>query len=165
MWKLRWTGSFAGTHSGIVQQAGTTNTSQSYSTTLASRHLSGSAGYANSTGSGVLTPAGIAPLPVPNLTPLVLFGGKSYNFSLGSSPIRRLIVSASYSVSHGNTNSPDLVSSYHTKSLNTLVQYRFRQMGFVGGYSNLQQGFSLVGGQPFNGTTFYVGINRWFDFF
>ena len=165
MWKLRWTGSFAGTHSGIVQQAGTTNTSQSYSTTLASRHVSGSAGYANSTGSGVLTPAGIAPLPVPNLTPLVLFGGKSYNFSLGSSPIRRLIVSASYSVSHGNTNSPDLVSSYHTKSLNTLVQYRFRQMGFVGGYSNLQQGFSLVGGQPFNGTTFYVGINRWFDFF
>jgi hypothetical protein len=165
IWKLRWSGAFAGSHSGIVQQAGTANRSESYSTTLGSRHVTGSASYSTSSGSGLLTPVGIAPPPVPTLTPLILFGGKSYSFSLGSSPIRRLTMSGSYSVSHGNTTSPDLASSYHTKSLNALVQYRYRQMGFTGGYSRLQQGFNLSGGKPFDGSTFFVGVNRWFDFF
>lgn len=165
IWKVRWTGAFAGTHSGFVQQAGSSNSSESFSTSLSSRHITGSAGYSNSTGIGVLTPVGIAPPPSPNLTNQVLFGGKNYNFSLGSSPIRRLILSASYSTSHGNTISPTLASTYHTKSLNALVQYRYRQMGFTGGYNRLQQGFSLAGGKPFDGSTFYVGVNRWFDFF
>jgi hypothetical protein len=165
IWKLRWTGAFAGSHSGYVQQAGTSNSSESFSTSLSSRHLTGSAGYSNSNGIGVLTPTGVAPPPVPGLNQQILFGGKSYNFSLGSSPIRRLILSGSYSVSHGNTTSPDLATSYHTKSLNALVQYRYRQMGFTGGYNRLQQGFSLSGGRPFDGSTFYVGVNRWFDFF
>jgi hypothetical protein len=165
IWKLRWTGAFAGTHSGLVQQAGTLNSSESYSTSLGSRHLTASAGYSNSSGIGVLTPIGVAPPPVPNLTSQLLFGGKSYNFSLGSSPIRRLILSGSYSTSHGNTTSPSLASSYNTKSLNVLVQYRLRQMGFTGGYNRLQQGFSLTGARPFDGSTFYVGVNRWFDFF
>lgn len=165
IWKVRWSGSFAGTHSGYVQQARDSNSSQSYSTTLFGRYVTATAGYSNANGSGVLTPAGIAPLPTPTLTPQLLFGGKSYNFSVGSSPVRHLIISGSYSVSHGSTTGPDLVTSYHTKSLNGLAQYRFRQMGFVGGYSRLQQGFSLAGGPPFDGTTFFLGINRWFDFF
>ena len=166
IWRLRWTGAYAGSHSGIVQQAGTSNSTQSFSTSLGSHHLTGSAGYSTSSGSGLLTPVGVEQPPVPNLTPLILFGGKSYNFSLGSSPIRRLILSGSYSVSHGNTTSPDLATSYHTKSMNALVQYRFRQMGFTGGYTRLQQGFSLTpGGKPFDGSTFFVGVNRWFDFF
>jgi len=164
-WKVRWTASFAGSHSGVVQQAGNSNSSESFSTGLFSRHLSGSAGYSTSSGSGVITPAGIGPQPVPGLTPLILFGGKSYNFSLGSSPIRRLTMSASYALAHGNTTSPDLVTSYRTKSFNALIQYRFRQMGFTGGYSRLQQGFGGTGVKPFDGSTFYVGINRWFDFF
>jgi Outer membrane protein beta-barrel family len=165
IWKLRWSGAFAGTHSGYVQQAGTSNRSESFSTSLGSRHLTGSAGYSNSNGIGVLTPTGFTPPPVPILSQQILFGGKNYNFSLGSSPIRRLTISASYSTSHGNTTSSDLASSFHTRSLNALVQYRFRQMGFTGGYSQLHQGFSLAGGKPFEGTTFFVGVNRWFDFF
>jgi hypothetical protein len=165
IWKLRWTGAFAGTHSGIVQVAGTSNSSESVSTSLGSRHLTATAGYSNSSGIGILTPIGVAAPPVPNLTQQMLFGGKNYNFSLGSSPIRRLIISGSYSVSQGNTTSPNLFSSYHTKSLNAVVQYRFRQMGFTGGYNRLQQGFSLAGNKPFDGTTFFVGVNRWFDFF
>jgi hypothetical protein len=164
-WKLRWSGAFAGTHSGFVQQAGSSNSSESYSTSLSSRHLTGSAGYSNSSGIGVLTPGGVVGPPVP-LTQETLFGGKTYNFSLGSSPIRRLILSGSYSLSHGNTTSSALASSYRTKSLNALLQYHFRQMGFTAGYSRLQQGFGQAAGtQPFDGTTFYVGVNRWFNFF
>jgi hypothetical protein len=165
IWRLRWTGTFTGGHSGFVQQAGSSNSSASYSTSLGSRHLTGSAGYSSSSGMGVLTPIGVAPPPEPGPAQQILFGGKNYNFSVGSSPIRRLILSASYSMSHGNTTSPSLATSYHTKSLNALVQYRYRQMGFTGGYSRMQQGFSVVGGKPFDGTTFFVGVNRWFDFF
>ena len=162
---LRWTGAFAGTHSGFVQQAGSSNRSESYSTSLSSRHLTGSAGYSDASGVGILTPTGIIGPPEPNLSQQVLFGGKSYTLSLGSSPIRRLILSASYSLSHGNTTSSALASSYRTKSFNALVQYRYRQMGFTGGYNRLQQGLGQPGIAPFDGSTFYVGVNRWFDFF
>ena len=165
IWKLRWTGAFTGTHSGFVQQAGSSNSSESFSTGLGSRHLTFGAGYSNSTGIGVLTPTGVAPPPVPIPGQQILFGGKTYNFTVGSSPIRRLILSGSYSDSHGNTTSPTLASSYQTKSLNALVQYHFRQMGFTAGYNRLQQGFGQTGVKPFDGTTFYVGVNRWFDFF
>src|ERR1019366_5124207 len=164
-WKLRWTGAFTGTHSGFVQQAGSSNNSQSFSTGLGSRHLTFGAGYSNSTGIGVLTPTGVAPPPVPIPGQQILFGGKTYNFTVGSSPIRRLTLSGSYSDSHGNTTSSTLASSYQTKSLNALVQYHFRQMGFTAGYNRLQQGFGQTGVKPFDGTTFYVGVNRWFDFF
>jgi len=162
---LRWTAAIAGTHSGFVQQAGSSNNSESLSTSLSSRHLTASAGYSNSTGIGILTAVGVIGPPVPTPTDEILFGGKNYNFSIGSSPIRRLILSASYSISHGDTTSSTLVSSYRTKSLNALVQYRFRQMGFTGGYNRLQQGFGQTGVAPFDGTTFYVGVNRWFNFF
>ncbi len=165
IWKLRWTGAFTGTHSGFVQQAGSSNNSESFSTGLGSRHLTFGAGYSNSKGIGVLTPIGVAPPPVPIPGQQILFGGKTYNFTVGSSPIRHLILSASYSDSHGNTTSPTLASSYQTKSLNALVQYHFRQMGFTAGYNRLQQGFGQTGVKPFDGTTFYVGVNRWFDFF
>jgi len=164
-WKLRWTGSFTGSHSGFVQQAGSSNNSQSFSTGLGSRHITFGAGYSNSTGIGVLTPTGVAPPPVPIPGQQILFGGKTYNFTVGSSPIRRLTLSGSYSDSHGNTASPTLASSYQTKSLNALVQYHFRQMGFTAGYNRLQQGFGQTGVKLFDGTTFYVGVNRWFDFF
>jgi hypothetical protein len=165
IWKLRWTGAFTGSHSGFVQQAGSGNRSESFSTGLGSRHITFGAGYSTSSGVGVLTPVGITPTSVPTAQQ-ILFGGKNYNFTVGSSPIRRLILSASYSESHGNTTSPTLATSYRTKSMNALVQYRFRQMGFTGGYSRLQQGFGqAAGARPFDGTTFFVGVNRWFDFF
>jgi hypothetical protein len=165
-WKLRWTGAFAGSHSGFVQQAGASNSSESFSTSLGSRHFTAGAAYSNSSGIGILTPAGVIGPPIPNATNQLLFGGKNYNFSLGSSPIRRLVLSGSYSISHGDTLSPFLASSYRTKSLNALVQYRFRQMGFTGGYSRLQQGFGQAAGtRPFDGSTFFVGVNRWFSFF
>ncbi len=165
IWRLRWTGAFTGGHSGFAQQAGSSNSSESFSTGLGSRHITLGAGYSNSTGIGLLTPTGVAAPPVPNLAQQILFGGKSYNFTLGSSPIRYLTLSGSYSISHGNTTSPSLATSYQTKSLNTLVQYHFRQMGFTAGYSRLQQGFGQTGVTPFDGTTFYVGVNRWFSFF
>jgi hypothetical protein len=104
-------------------------------------------------------------VPSPILTQEILYGGKTYSFSLGSSPISCLIITGSYSVSKGNTTSPTLASTYDTKSANALVQYRFRQMGFTGGYSRLIQGFNLTGGPPFDSSSFFVGANRWFNFF
>ena len=164
---LRWSGTVSGTHSGIPQYAGTSNNSEGFSTSLGSRHLTGSASYSRSNGNGVLTPLGVAPSPVPSpvLTQEILYGGKTYSFSVGGSPISRLIITGSYSVSRGNTTSPTLASTYDTKSTNVLVQYRFRQMGFTGGYSRLIQGFNLTGGPPFDSSSFFVGVNRWFNFF
>jgi len=165
--RLRWSGTFTGTHSGIPQYAGTTSNSEGFSTSLGSRHVTGSASYSRSNGNGVLTPLGVTPSPVPSplLTQEILYGGKTYSFSVGSSPIARLIITGSYSVSRGNTTSPTLASTYNTKSANALVQYRFRQMGFTGGYSRLIQGFNTTGGPPFDSSSFFVGVNRWFNFF
>lgn len=165
--RLRWTGSFTGTHSGIPQQAGTTSHSEGFATSLGSRHVTGSASYSQSNGNGLETALGVTPSPVPSpiLTQVILYGGKTYSFSVGSSPISRLILTGSFSASTGNTNSPTLASTYNTKSATGLVQYRFRQMGFTGGYSRLIQGFNTTGGPPFDSSSFFIGVNRWFNFF
>lgn len=165
--RLRWSGTVSGTHTAIPQYAGTSNNSEGFSTSLGSRYITGSGSYSRSNGNGLLTPTGVTPSPVPSpiLTQEILYGGKTYSFSVGSSPINRLIITGSYSVSRGNTTSPTLASTYDTKSANALVQYRFRQMGFTGGYSRLIQGFNTTGTLPFDSSSFFVGVNRWFNFF
>jgi hypothetical protein len=45
------------------------------------------------------------------------------------------------------------------------VQYQYRQMFFTGGYSRFIQGFSASGTAPAQLNSFYVGVQRWFNFF
>jgi predicted porin len=154
----------------LTQQAGTANTSQSYNASMGyGVWLTGTGSYSKSDGQAIETGAGLVPVPVP--TPIIpsslvsLFGGDSYSFGLSSTPVKKLIIGASYAKSLSNTSTDSITSENQNTELNTLIQYQFRKLNFVSGYARLEQGFSGSGSPPETLVTYYAGISRWFNFF
>jgi len=167
--RLVWNGTAAGSKSIVNEIQGTNTLTQTYSTGLSSRWLGVSAGYSKSSGLGLFTAQGIAPLPTgvpPTLLPsTVLYGGRTYSVGVGGSPARRLTYSASFADSRSNTQNGALSSFNHTQEGNAYLQYKFRKVFFTAGYSRLLQGFSASPLPPALVNTYYVGLSRWFNFF
>jgi len=165
-----WSASASATKTGLTEQPGTTSSSDSYTTGLSySRWISVSGTYAKSSGNAIETGTGLiaAPIPSPVLPSnlLILYGGKSYAFGLGSNPLRRLTLTASFAKATSNTDLGGIGSWNNTEQINTLFQYQFRKMYLTGGYSRLLQGFSASGTPPANVSSFFIGVSRWFNFF
>jgi hypothetical protein len=167
--RLVWNGTAAGSKSIVNEIQGTNSLSQTYSTGLSSRWLGANVGYSRSSGLGLFTAQGIAPLPTgvpPTLLPsTVLYGGRTYSVGVGGSPARRLTYSASFADSRSNTQNGALSSFNHTQEGNAYLQYKFRKVFFTVGYSRLLQGFSGSPLPPALVSTYYVGLSRWFNFF
>ena len=96
---------------------------------------------------------------------LIVFSGKSYSFGLASNPKRRLTIASSFARAYGNSNVAGILSSNNTEQVNVLFQYQFRKMYLTGGFSKLNQGFSVSGTTPEKISAFYFGVSRWFNFF
>jgi len=164
-----WSANAVGTKTKFSNSLGSENTSQSYSTALTLKRLSFSGSYGKADGTSFLTPTGLTPItnPVPILTPMqeVLFGGKSYSFGASTSPLRGLVLSGSYSLTKSNTLANSATSQNTTAQLNTMLQYKVRQLWITGGYLRLQQGFSITGQPAASYSSFFMGITRWFKFF
>ena len=168
-----------GARTAITQQAGTANSSQNYNAGLGyGSWLSATGSYSKSSGQALATGAGLVPVPIPSpvLPPglVSLFGGDSYAFSLASSPVRKLLLSASYAKALSNTSSQTItpantllvIASSNTNSqFNSLVQYQYRKLYFTSGYARLEQGFSIAGSKPEIISSYYMGLSRWFNFF
>jgi len=166
-----------GSRTGLTQQADTLSSSQSYSASTGyRRYITATGSYAKASGQALATGAGLVtvPVPSPTLPPgvLSLFGGDSYGFSLASTPMKRLVLSASYSRSISNTSSEatdsgqlTFASANSNNQFNSLVQYQYRKLYFTSGYARLQQGFSITGSKPETISSYYMGISRWFNFF
>jgi hypothetical protein len=168
--RIVWTAAAAASHSAIVDQPHTGNGSQSYSTSLGARRLTLSAAYAKSNGYGLLSGNGIT-LP-PGLPPgvippewLLFYGGSSYSFGLGTSPIRHMTIGASFSRADSNTVSGLTFSANHTEQVNANGNYVFRKLTFTAGYGRLVQGFSATGLPASNVNSIYFGVSRYFNFF
>ncbi|HUO26349.1 MAG TPA: hypothetical protein VMU61_11840 [Candidatus Aquilonibacter sp.] len=167
---LTWNAGVSAGHSGLTIQQGTKNSSESYTTGLGISHFITATGtYSKSSGIGIETTSGVAQNPVlePVVTPsaLILFGGDSYGIGLGSSPVRRLTIAASYARANSNTSFDSVASKAMNTQYNTFFQYQFRKMYLTGGFSRLQQGFNTTGTVPAVVSSFYVGVSRWFNFF
>jgi hypothetical protein len=167
--QLVWSGSAGFSKTGLTAQKDTGNSSVSYSTGLGyGRWIGVNGSYSRSDGHGLITGAGINPVPLPPILPeslLVLYGGKSYGFSISSMPIRHMTLSGGFSKGNTSTFNAGLGSSNSIQQWNTLVDYQFRKMHLVGGYARLVQGFSASGTPPSEVSSFYIGVNRWFNFF
>lgn len=168
--RIVWSASAAGSHSVLTNEAGTGNGGESYSTSLGARRLTLSASYAKLNGYGILSGNGITPLPSlpPGAIPpewLLLYGGSGYSFSLGTSPIRRLTLAASFSRADSNTVSGLVFSANHNEQMFGNVNYLYRKLTFTGGYGRLVQGFSASGVPASNVNSFYIGVSRYFNFF
>ena len=168
--KFGWTAGASFNKTGLTEQAGTANSSESYNTSVNySNWINLNGTYSKSDGTGIQTGAGLAatPTPQPVLSPtdLILFNGKSYSIGLASNPKRRLTIASSFARAYGNSNVLGILSSNNTEQINVLLQYQFRKMYLTGGYSRLEQGFSASGTPPEKISAFYFGVSRWFNFF
>lgn len=155
---------------GLTQQAGAVNSSESYNASAGySPWLTATGTYSKSNGQALATGAGLVPVPVP--TPLLpsslisLFGGSSYSFGVSSAPIKKLVLTASYASSESNTSSNAVSSTNLNNEFNGLAQYQYRKLTVIGGYSRLKQGFSGSASAPEVLSSFYMGVSRWFNFF
>ncbi len=95
----------------------------------------------------------------------MLYGGSSYSFALGASPIRHLSIGASFSRAASNTVTGLTFSANHNEQINTNCNYQFRKLTFTGGYGRLVQGFSASGIPASNVNSVYFGVSRYFNFF
>jgi hypothetical protein len=161
---IKWTASFSGNHSGLTNNPGDNNHSESYSTGLSMRRLTFNGFYSQSSGVSLLGAGGlVVPTPTPGLTNLLFFTGSDYGGGFAVTPLRRLSISGSYSRAISNTLA-STVSHNDTEVINAQMQYHLRKIGLQAGYLRFTQGISAIGA-PVNTTSFYVGMTRWFDFF
>jgi hypothetical protein len=168
--KLNWSGSAGTARTGFTTLGGTTSTSNSFSTSLNTRRwFAVSANYQHSGGTAVQTFTGSTAVPLPpqvvSQTLLLLYGGDSYAFSASTSAIRHLTASASLSRAFNSTAGVSALSNNHFDELVVTTQYQFRKMNFIGGYSRFLQSVSVAGTPASRLSSFYIGINRWFNFF
>lgn len=159
-----------GARTALTQQAGTANSSQSYHAGIGyGAWITANGSYSKADGQAILTGAGLVtvPVPSPTLPPglVSLFGGESYAFAASSAPVRKLVLSASYSKSISSTSSSSISSSNRNNQFNTFIQYQYRKLYFTSGYARLEQGFSGSSAPPQNISSYYMGISRWFNFF
>ncbi|HYL85670.1 MAG TPA: hypothetical protein VE263_15670 [Candidatus Angelobacter sp.] len=168
--KFSWSAGAGASRTGFTALPGTDSHSESFNTGIGWRNwITASGGYSTAsgiaipTGTGLVTPPPPTPVPLPSL--LILYGGHSYSFGLGSSPIRRLTIGASYSKASSNTTNAGIGSWNANKQLNAYFQYQFRKMYLNGGYATLSQGFSASSKPPATVSSYFVGVSRWFNFF
>lgn len=164
-----WGAHVSGARSTLGNEPGSATSSHSYTTSLSLPRFSINGTYSTSHGNALLTPTGLVPTPVPlpviPSTAVILYNGKSYSAGIGSSPIRGLTLSASYSKALSETQGTLLGSNNNSEYMNSLLIYQFRKLSFTAGYSKLIQGFSLSGTPSARLGSFFVGISRWFNFF
>jgi len=168
--RFGWSAGANASRTGLTEQAGTTSSSENFNSSIGYGQWANLiASYSKSNGNAIQTGAGLAvmPTPQPVLDPndLILFRGESYSFGLASNPMRRLTVAATFSRALGSSDVVGVSSSNNTEQFSTLLNYQFRKMYLVGGYSRLVQGFSASSTPQENVSSFYIGITRWFNFF
>jgi hypothetical protein len=168
--RIVWTASAGGSHSLIVNQPNTGNGGESFSTSVGARRLTLAAAYSKTHGYGLLSGNGIT--SPPNLPPgvippewLLLYGNSGYSFSVGTSPVRRLTLAASFSRADSNTVSGLIFSANHNEQVFVNGNYQFRKLTFTGGYGRLVQGFSASGVPASDVNSIYFGVSRYFNFF
>jgi hypothetical protein len=95
----------------------------------------------------------------------VFYHTHSYGGGVGFNPLKRFTASASFSRAFSDTLHTTLGSNNSTESAVVRLQYQFRQMWFTAGYSKFIQGFSASNTPPADISSYYFGVQRWFNFF
>lgn len=130
-----------------------------------------SGNYSASSGTSVVTPTGLVPVPVPVITNnLIVFDGKSRGVTFSTIPFRRLTISMAYSKATSNTlalggTTPGTTSMNETELYTGIMTYRLRKLNFNANVVQFRQGISGAGILPSVVTSYYFGISRWFKAF
>jgi hypothetical protein len=168
---LSWTLSGGGGRTAFEQVAGNGSSSWGVSSGVSWFRTSLSGNYSVSSGTSVLTPTGLVPVPVPVITNnLIVFDGKSRGATFSTIPLRRLTISMAYSKANSNTlalggTTPGTTSMNETELYTGIMTYRLRKLNFNANVVQFRQGLSGAGIPPSVVTSYYFGISRWFKAF
>jgi hypothetical protein len=163
----RWNLSVAGSRNALDSLNTSATFAQNYSSSIAGTKVSFFGSYARSSGNAVQTGTGLVNTPTPVIVPaalLILYGGDSYSLGASIHPTGRLNISADYVRNTYTTQNDQLSSENRVKQAQVIVDYFYRQMHFIGGYSYLYQAIG-TGGTPADFQTVFIGVTRHFDFF
>lgn len=169
--RVRWIGSYSGSHSGFTAVPGSGNSSERISTSFSCRRYAINGYYSTSAGTSFLTATGLVPTPGPLPPPVVvpgnviLFNGTAYGGGASASPLRRLTISGAYAKGSGSTISPTVASRNDTTLVNGLLQYQFRKLYLTAGFTRFNQSIGAAGVPPSMVNSYYFGISRWFSVF
>jgi hypothetical protein len=155
---------------GLTEVAGTVSSSNNYNAGVGYGSLiSLNGSYSNANGQAITTGGGLIPSPIPSpVLPsslVSLYGGHSYSLGISSSPVKKLVIAASYGASFSNISSLGVASQNQNNQFNTIVQYQTRKLSYSSGYARLEQGFSQSGLPPGIVSSYFAGVSRWFNFF
>ncbi len=95
----------------------------------------------------------------------IFFQGNSWGVGFGTTPIRHLRISATYSHMQYHSDNVNTLTESLTNRFESKTEYRWRQMTFNGGYAYLSQGIGATFKTPDKVNVFYVGVTRHFDIF
>ena len=162
---------YSGSHSALTQQAGTSSSSERWSSTFTFHTHSLNGFYSKSDGAAALTTTGLVAVPI-GLPPSVFapgsvmtYNSRAYGANASTVAFRRLTLSGGYADSTGTTVDP-LLSVFTSNQLyNAIVQYRLRKIFINGGYTRLRQSVGSAQTAPVTVTSYFIGVSRWFDFF
>jgi hypothetical protein len=165
---LYWNASFLASHSGLTQTAGNSNRGEGFTTSLLYGRYNVNATYSQSSGTSILTSAGLVPIPtgIPGdlVTQEYQYGAKSFGLGAGAA-IKRSVWTLSYSKSHGDAFGGAIPTIFESRSLNARLQYRLRKMYLNAGFTRFEQSFGVARSLPVDVNTYYVGFTRWFNVF
>jgi len=163
---LKWVGSYEGSHSGINNDLGSSSNSKSFSTSFGNRRFTLQGMYSKADGLSFLTGAGLETLPAtPGLASSILFNGRSWGGGLSGTPFKRMILAANFTRALSDTTGGLTYSHNNTEVFTSQLQYRFRRISMIGGYTRFIQDISFSGLPEANTNAFFVGVSRWFDVF
>lgn len=164
----QWTGAYNGTHNDLSNNSNSNSNSDAFSTSLALRRITLNANYTKAKGQALLTSSGIQPIqPTPGLPVqgLIVYNGTSYGGAIGVTPIPRLTLTGTYSHATSNTLSDVLSSNNKTDIFYGQLQYQLRRISVLGGYTKFSQGISASGLPGATTYSYFIGIQRWINFF
>ena len=167
---LLWYSNFSGFHTGLGQIQGSSSHSENYNTNFMFKNYTVGAGYGDSVGTSLVTPTGLVGAPVA-ITPVLsgnqylLVNGTAYSFNVSVVPVPRWTFGASYNKSQDTTTAISANSVNSSRTILAFTQYQLRKVYLNGGYTNLLQSVGVQGGAPASYSSFYIGIQRWFNLF
>ncbi len=166
--RVQWTAAFNGSKQGLSSNKNSASDSYAFSTSLSLRQVAFTGQYLKGTGNSLITSGGITPLPpIPGENPanVIAYNAENYGGGISWTPVRRMILSGTYSRSLSDTLANGIYSKNNTEIIYGQLQYRLRRISLLAGYSRFTQGISATGVPPGTVTSYYGGISRWFDFF
>jgi hypothetical protein len=165
---FKWRAGVGGGRTVFAQIAGNTGSSISVSNSLSWGRYAFSADYGKSNGQGISTAGGLVtslPPALINPSDVVLYNGTTYGVGWSCSPTRKLSISGGWTKSSSDVSGAVVPSNNSTTIMHSLLYYRFRNIFFQAGYSNMRQDISSAGLGPTTSSSYYFGISRWLKLF